>query len=200
METSSVQEEISFIKNVIKDTQKIFVQNGYQYILWSGLAIIGILLKYANEQFELGVGGEWIWIPIIIIGWILSIILKKKNYLEIRSKTFSQKIFDATWTALAISFPILALIGFYTKLIENNAVPSVIATLFACGYYITSYLSDLKWMRFASYIWWIFAVTMFLFPGRHSVALLALMLIAFQFIPGIVMSRKWKKEFREKNK
>jgi len=192
MENIRAQEELAFIKKVIADTQHVFVQNGHQYILWSSLAIIGILVKYINEGLNLGISGLWIWIPVIVIGLIFSEILKRRNYNKIRSKTFSQKIFETTWTALVISFPILALVGFYTDAITTDAVPSVIATLLGCGYFITSYLSDSKWMRFSAFVWWIFAITMFLFPGKHSVAGLGLMLIFFQLIPGIILSRKRK--------
>ena len=197
MKHEQALEEIAFIKQVIADSQRIFIENGHQYILWSGLAILGILLKYLNEGLNLGISSLWIWVPILVLGWILSLLLKKRTYLKMRSKTFAQKIFETTWTALLISIMILALVGFYSKSIQPYAVTAVIATMFGCGYFISGTLTGSKWMKGSSLAWWIFAVLMFLFPGKLSVAFLGLMLIFFQLIPGIILSRNWRKEFAE---
>jgi hypothetical protein len=194
MKNEQALEEIAFIKQVIADSQRLFIENGHQYILWSGLAIVGILLKYVNEGLNLGISSLWIWAPILLLGWVLSLLLKKRTYLKIRSKTFAQKIFETTWTALLISIVILALVGFYTKSVQTYAVSAVIATMFGCGYFISGTLTDSKWMKGSSFAWWIFAVLMFLYPGRLSVAFLGLMLIFFQLIPGIILSRDWRKK------
>ncbi|OQX84045.1 hypothetical protein B6D60_09790 [candidate division KSB1 bacterium 4484_87] len=197
MKNQQALEEIAFIKQVIADSQRVFIENGHQYILWSSLAILGILFKYINEGLNLGISNLWIWVPILLLGWVLSLLLKKHTYLKIRSKTFAQKIFETTWTALLISIIILALVGFYTKSIQTYAVSAVIATMFGCGYYISGTLTDSKWMKGSSLAWWIFAVLMFLFPGKLSVAFLGLMLIFFQLIPGIILSRNWRKKLGE---
>lgn len=195
MEDTQVQQEIAFIKQVIEDSQRVFVQNGHQYILWSSLAVLGILLKYLNEALNLGISHLWIWLPIIVLGWLLSLVIKKQSYLRTRSKTFAQKIFGTTWAALLAAIVILAIVGFYTKAIQPNAVPPVIATVFGSGYFISGTLTDSKWMKACSLAWWLFAILMFLFPGKLSVAFLGLMIIFFQLIPGIILARKWKNNF-----
>jgi len=194
MDQSKAMEEITFIKKVITDSQQIFVNNGRQYILWSSLAILGILLKYINDLTKISISALWIWIPILFIGWLSTFILKKRFYKELPAKTFVQKIFDGSWTALAVAFPILCLVGFYTHAIQPWAVPSVIATIFGCGYFITGILSDSLWIKLLAVCWWIFAIVMFLIPGEHSVPLLGLMLILFQLIPGILIYVRWKKK------
>ena len=195
MENTRAQEEIAFIKQVIADSQRVFVQNGHQYILWSSLAILGILLKYLNEALNLGISNLWIWLPILVLGWLFSLVLKKQTYLRTRSKTFAQKIFGTTWAALVVAIIILAIVGFYTKAIQPYAVSPVIATVFGVGYFISGTLTDSKWMKGCSFAWWAFAIIMFLFPGKLSVVFLGLMIIFFQLIPGIILSRKWRKNF-----
>ena len=93
MDQSQALEEITFIKKVIADSQHSFVHNGRQFILWSSLAILGILLKFIMDHTHPTLSALWTWIPVLIAGWLGTIFLTKRSYTKMPAKTFAQKIF-----------------------------------------------------------------------------------------------------------
>ena len=193
-------EDLAFIKQIITDSQKIFADNGRYYVLWSGLAILGILLKFLNETYRFNLQNLWIWLVILLTGLGVSLLMKRNSYRKSRSKSFAQKIFDSVWLAIFISVVVLVIAGYYTHTIYHFSVPSIIATMFGIGYMVSGTLTDSKWMTGASYLWWLAAIIMFLTPENISILLLAVLLIFLQFIPGIIIFRKWKRAYSAENK
>lgn len=82
MENEQALKDIAFLKQVINDTQRAFVEDGKHYMLWSSLAIVGLLVKYLKKAIILNFSDLWIWMPAILLGVAGSLALRKQNYLK----------------------------------------------------------------------------------------------------------------------
>ena len=194
MEKSQALEELTFIKKLMVDSQKIVVDNGKQYILWSVLVVIGIVVKYLLDALGNPFNPAWLWIVVIGIGWFLSFLLKRSTYSALRVKTVTQKILESVWTGCGVAIPILALIGYFSGAIQSWAISPTVATLFGSAFFVIGTISNHTWVRSSAFAWWGGAIFMFLAPGEYSVAMLGGMFIVLQLVPGIIMYRKWKSE------
>ncbi|MFH1314459.1 MAG: hypothetical protein ABIJ00_14715 [Candidatus Eisenbacteria bacterium] len=192
MDRSQAQEELAFIKKVMEDSQRVIVDNGKQYILWSLLVLAGIAIKYVLEGLGAAFSHAWLWVPIIAIGWLLSFMLKRSTYSEIRVKTFAQRTLEAVWSGWGVAIPILTLIGYFSGAIESWAISPVVATLFGSVCFTTGLITTNAWLRNTAILWWAGAVFMFLVPSEYSVAMLAGMFVLLQLVPGIVIYKRWK--------
>lgn len=193
METDRALDDITFIKRVIADSQRLLVDNGKIYILWSALAISCIVLKYAKDAAGFGFGNLWIYIPAILAGMMATHVLKKRSIGEGHARTYSQKILAAIWTSWAASIVILAVIGYVSGGIGGAAIPAVIAAVMGGGQFASGVASNSIEIRNAAAGWWIGAIAMFFAPGEHNVAVLGVLLIVFQLVPGVRALRRWKR-------
>lgn len=195
MEADKVFDEIAFIKKVITDSQKILLENGKIYILWSCLAILCIVLKYMKAAIGFTFNNLWLYIPVILIGTLLTHQLKKRSAAERHVKTFSQKILAGIWVSWGVSILILTIVGYLSGRIEDLAIPAIIAATMGSGQFVSGIASNTGWIRNTAFGWWLGAIVMFCLPGEYTIALLGALLVVFQLVPGVIVYRKWKKEF-----
>ncbi len=194
MEADKVYNEIAFIKKVITDSQKILLENGKIYILWSCLAILCIVLKYGKSAIGFDFNNLWIYITVILLGSLLTHLLKKRSTVERHVRTFSQKILAGIWISWGVSIVILVIIGYLSGRIEDLAIPAIISAVMGSGQFVSGIASNTGWIRNTAIGWWLGAIVMFWLPGEYTIALLGAMLIVFQLVPGVIIHRKWKKE------
>jgi hypothetical protein len=88
---------------------------------------------------------------------------------------------------------LLGFIGPMTSGIKHMFIAPVLSVSLGTGYYITGKIIEAKWVSNIALGWWIGAIVLFLYPGIHSILIMALMMLFFQTIPGIFIYRKYKK-------
>ena len=199
MDRSEAQQELAFIKKVMEDSQRTILDNGKQYVLWSVLVLAGIAAKYLLDGLGSGLNPAWLWMPLIALGWFLSLMLRRRAYSEARVKTLAERTLEAIWTGWGVAIPILTLIGYFSGAIESWAIAPVVATLFGSACFTTGLITAGAWLRNTGVLWWAGAVFMFVVPTDYSVAILGGMFVLLQLIPGIVLYRKWKAGMSDEN-
>lgn len=196
MNKDKVYDEIAFIKKVMADSQQAILDNGRIYILWSSLALLVIIVKYLKTLLGFQFSNIWIGITVTVLGVLLTYRLKKQATVNKHVKTFSQKILEGTWLAWGLSILILVIVGYLSGGIENRAIPAIIASIMGSGQYVSGIASNNSLLRNGAFGWWIGAVLLFLLPGEYAIALLGVMLIIFQMLPGVIIYRNWKSNER----
>jgi len=197
MDKEQAQQEIVFIKKIIEDTQKNFVNNGKIYMLWSLVAILAIFVKYIRDVLAFEFSNLWIYIPMFIIGAIGNYFLKQISDQEKQIKSFSQDIIEGIWGGIGITIVLLVFVGYITGGVKGWAIAPIVASVFGSLHYMSGIVSGSTLVRYSSVGWWGAAIFMFVYPGEYSVLLLAGLLLIFQLIPGIVLYRKWKNIAKE---
>jgi len=197
MDREQAQQEIVFIKKIIEDTQRNFVNNGKIFLLWSIVAIFAIFMKFIKEVLAFEFNNLWIYIPMFIMGAIGNYFLKKIPNQGKQVKSFSQNIIDGIWGGIGITIALLVIVGYITGGVKSWAIPPIVASIFGSLHYMSGIVSGSSWIKYSSLGWWGASVFMFIFPGEYSVLLLAGLLFFLQLIPGIVLYKKWKNIAKE---
>jgi hypothetical protein len=194
MDKQQAQEDLAFIKRVMVDSQRVLIDNGKIFIMLSLIALTGILIKIIKDLLGYTFDNLYIWIPIIVIGWVFTVLFKKRAYTRLGGTSYTTRTMDGLWTTFGISACILGIIGYVSGGIQALAVAPALATLFGCGQYMSGIISNRHWISWMAYGWWVAAIFMFFWPGEYAVLVLGLLLILFQLIPGLMLYQNWKKE------
>jgi len=194
MDKQQAQEDLAFIKRVMADSQRILIDNGKVFIVLSLIALTGILIKIIKDLLGYTFDNLYIWIPIIVIGWVFAVLFKKRTYARSGGTSYTSRAMDGVWAAFGISACILGIIGYISSGIQGMFVAPVLTVLFGCGQYMSGVVSNRRWISWMAYGWWAAAIFMFFWPGEYAVLILGLLLILFQLIPGLVLYQNWKKE------
>ncbi len=197
MNEKKALEEISFIKQIMQDSRKTFVDNGIGYIVWGVIIVLALLSEYfiITNQIKNNYGLNWI--ILIGIGWIFTAISRAKQRKESKSITFAGKILGAVWFSVGIAMMIIGFIGPTSGALGGVFVSPVISVILGIAYLVSGVVYGSRWISFISLGWWAGAILMFYWPGMQVFWIMSLMMIIFQIIPGIILFQHTKKELAQ---
>jgi hypothetical protein len=198
MDEKTAIDELQFIKKVIEDSRKSITYNGMDYIFWGIIVIVGMLIQYFALLRHNYFNFFWIWAVLIPIGWVFSF-YNARSKKEKLPRTFSGRIISAVWGATGIGMTLLGFIGTMSGGINGEFVSPILSVVLGTGYYITGKIVEAKWVSNIAFCWWIGGIVMFYYHGVHSILIMALMMLFFQTVPGVIIYRKYKKEQEAKS-
>lgn len=178
--------ELDFIKKIMEDSRKIVILDAKPFIFWGLIIALGQIANYLFIKMQFDINPYIFWAVLIVLGWAYSMFFFFRASKIKQPFTFASKILLAVWTSCGIS---MTLIGFISSLTWNINPTPFITVIMGIGYYITGYLSEFKWIKYISLGWWLSTIILFLWPGFQSAIIMALSMIFFQVIPGIVINR-----------
>ncbi len=150
--------------------------------------MIGLLLEFFKDTDILKIDYMYfVWIGLIAIGWGYAYFESRKHKRIKSTTSLTGKILGGVWLACGISMTILGFIGTISGAIRGVYVSPVLCLVLAIAYFVTGVVYDYKWQRNLSIGWWAGAIVMFFYPGAYSTLIMALMMIAFQIAPGIIL-------------
>jgi hypothetical protein len=198
METIQAQEELAFIRKVMEDSRTSLADNGKPKLVWGAIVALGMLYTYAQALADSDLYVGWVWLAISAVGWGYIFWEDKQRDKTFRVRTLTGKIIGAIWGACGFSIALVIIITFGTRyfnidmVVHPIAVCPITAIIVGIAYFLDGTLRSVSWVRNLSYVWWASAVLMFFWPTVHVLLIYAIMIIAFQFIPGIVLYRRSK--------
>jgi hypothetical protein len=176
----------------MQDSRRIGVDNGVRYIFWGLWVTAAALVAYFSAVEKLGLGG-YIWGIAIPLGWLIDWLLTRRNQSRSEPRTLAGRVLTAVWVACGVAMSLVGFVGGMT--VVGKGVTGVLSIITGLGLFVSGVVSDSWWLRYyAAFGWWIGGVVMFFFPGTHVFLLLAAEMLLFQFVPGIVVYRQWKRE------
>jgi hypothetical protein len=198
METVQAQEELIFIRKVMEDSRIAYIDDSKPKLLWVAITALGLLYTYAQalEDGDLYVG--WIWLGIAAFGLGYIFWTHRQNNRIIRVQTHTGKIIATIWGACGFSIACIIALVFgalylkIDKLMHPLALCPITAIIIGIAYYLDGTLRVVRWVRNLAYIWWLGAGIMFIFPTIHILLMVALMLLVFQLLPGIILYKRSK--------
>lgn len=104
--TINDNESFEIISQMIRRTQQhLQLGQGNQFLLWGYLFLIVTVLMFLTGIFGLRsrliLGGEWIWLLIPIIGWVLSRILRNKKSKRGYTPYYTDRLTSGLWKYIA---------------------------------------------------------------------------------------------------
>ena len=193
MDEKTAMDELQFIKKVIEDSRRSMTYNGLDYIVWGIIVIVGLVLQYIAILNQIYSNFLWTWAVLIPIGWIFSFTngRRKKDRLP---RTFSGKLIAAVWGATGFGMTLIGFVGLMSGAIKPWFISPLLSVALGTGYFITGKIVESRWISSLALCWWLGAVIMFYYHGIYSILLMAIWMLCFQTIPGIMIYRKYKKE------
>ena len=197
MNEKTALEELQFIKKIIEETKKAVIYNGKDYIFWSILVMAGMLSTYIFHMSGVHFNYFWIWVVLIPLGWIFSIY----NRIKLKEKhpsTYSGKLIGAVWTGAGIAMTILGFIGPTVGTIKPMAISPIACIIMGSAYFVSGKIVEVKWLGNLSFGWWIGGIALLFVTSIHSFLIMALLMLFFQTLPGIIIYRKYKQTMTAK--
>lgn len=197
-EAIPAKDDIAFIRKVMEDSRRIFVDDGKMMMLWGVLVTIALLSQYTRQvTASPPIADFWIWTVCIGVGWIATFLYLKTNAHSPCVQTFAGRMLSTVWMACGMAMTIIGFIAVPLGIIQDDAISGIFAMIMGIGFYISGNLFQNRWMRVLAAGWWAGAVFIFIKPGLYTILLFAAMMFFFQIIPGIFFYRGWKKEMNE---
>ncbi|MGE5430575.1 MAG: hypothetical protein ACM3QX_05855 [Syntrophomonadaceae bacterium] len=193
MDDRAALEDLQYIRKVIEDSKRALVYNGIDYIVWGILVIIGLTATYVLVASRIYFNYFWIWLALVAAGWMFSLFSSKKSKAS-QPRTFSDKIIGSVWLSSGITMSILGFIGPVTRAVNPVFISPLLSVVLGTAYFVTGNIFESRWFTYLSFGWWAGAIVMFFFPGIHSLIIMALMMLLFQTIPGIILYKIYKQK------
>lgn len=179
-------DELLFIRKIMDDSRRIVIFDTKPFIFWGLIIALGQLASYFLIKLNIDFNPFYFWAFLITLGWVYSLFFFINKTKSKKPITFASRILSAVWTSCGIS---MTLIGFISALTWNINPTPFITAIMGIGFYITGFIAEFKWIKYISMGWWLSSIIMFLWPGFHSTIIMALSMIIFQVIPGIIINR-----------
>jgi Ca2+/Na+ antiporter len=193
MDEIKALEELQFIRKVIDETKQNALYSGRDYIFWGILIIVGMMTSYILALNNIHHYYFWIWVVLIPVGWIFSIMSRRKHRAK-NPLTYAGRVISALWTAAGIAISIVGFIGTPIGNINPMAISPIACIVVGVAYFATGAVVKSKWFSNLAFGWWAGAIIMMFVVSEQQFLVMALLMLFFQTIPGIITYRKYKKE------
>ncbi len=196
MNEQQALQDLSYIKEIMRDSRKAFVDNGIGYIVWGIIIVLGLLSTYFFVIYDVEAYGLN-WIILVTIGWIFSIVGAKKEREKKKAATFAEKILGAVWFSAGVAMTIIGFLGPISGAIRDVFISPVISIILGMAYFVSGFIYGAKWITLLSLGWWAGAILMFFWPGMQVFWIMIFMMISLQIIPGIILYKQAKAELAQ---
>lgn len=194
MDQHTPQEDIAYIKNIIRDSKRIIFHDGKSFIVWGLLVVFGMLGMFFMHQFEEFTFAWLVWPVLIGIGWVYTLITEWFRGKRAKAWTFAGKILGALWFSSGVTMTLIGFLGTYAGAYSGEYVSPLIATVLGIAYLVSGVLYGKPWVSWLAVGWWGGGAVLFFITNVYSFLVFAGMMLFFQTIPGYVLYRQSKQE------
>jgi hypothetical protein len=87
---------------------------------------------------------------------------------------------------------IIGFLGTYIGAVKPMSISPLACILMGSAYLVSGKIVESKWLGNLSYAWWIGGIVLFYVTTVESFLIMALLMLFFQTIPGIIIYKKYK--------
>jgi len=190
----SVREDIAFIRRAIEQGRGYAAGRSLDMLVWGIAVAIGYLATYATVAGWWRVHPNWVWTLCIVLPWLYSLrrvlatLLLRSPPRPIRPPLV--QAMRMLWFGCGIFLSTFAVAVIMTREMRQGWFNAVSAGILGIGFFASSYLCNLVWMRGVAVGWWVAALLLYALRQRTEVlplsAALMLLLLA---LPGLLLWR-----------
>ena len=191
METKFTEQQgLQVIQEMIENTKSKFRDNGFFYLLWGWLVLIG-----SSSQFiMMNMGIEYAWLPWPILmfgGGIASGIAGYKLGKKTKVKTFFDTAITSLWFAFIITLFIFLFASAAGRITWSMANVFVIA-LYGLATFISGRMMNFNPLIFGGVFSWTAAIVGIFIPEMYTLPLVSVSIIVAYLIPGYMLKARAK--------
>jgi hypothetical protein len=180
------QESLAIIQGMIAKTKQHLNDRSKFFFLWGFAVLVCSIAQYIMLKKQM-INTQQVWIAMPIIA-IIHIMIAVKDSKTKQLKTHNDMAIQSLWTALGISFFLLAFLSFR---ISFNIFPFLIL-FYGIGTFVTGKIIQFKPLIVGGIACFILSILITYITGPEQLLILALSIVVSYIIPGILLKREFK--------
>lgn len=182
------QESLAIIQQMINKSKQQLNDRSKFFFLWGFAVLICAVAQYIMLKMLL-THTQQVWLAMPLIAIIHIVIVLKQQKKE-KATTHNNIAISALWTALGISFFMLA---FFSSRMSFNIFPFLIL-FYGIGTFVTGRIIQFKPLIFGGIACFFLSILITYIDGAEQLLILALSVVVSYIIPGILLKREFNNQ------
>jgi hypothetical protein len=194
MDEDAAREDIAFIRRTIEQGRRIAGAWSPDMLVWGIAIALGYFGTYARVRGYWTTDPNWLWLACILLPWAYSLRRLPARLFARAPDALAERRLTSPltmlWFACGIFLTILGLAVIASG--ERNAwwINPAAAGVMGIGFFVSSFLSNVVWLRWVGIAWWAGELAAFALRQRAEGLLLAgVLMLALLALPGVVLMR-----------
>lgn len=193
MDSSTPYEDLAMVRRLMEEARELVCDNGKHFIAWGVLGVAALLATYVTLLGLVALPVGWIWAVVLVAGWLFSLWAVRRDAGRAQVRTMASRLLGGIWLGFGVTASIIAVLGLYTAAIDVELLGGLASALLGFGFFASSFVGSQVCLRWLALSWWAGALTMLLWPGMHTLPLMAGLLLLLQVVPGVVIHTRGRR-------
>ena len=194
MDADAVREDIAFIRRSIEQGRRIAGAWSPDMLVWGIAIALGYFGTYARARGYWTINPNWLWLACILLPWAYSLRRLRGRLVGRAPDAPAERRLASPlamlWFACGIFLTILGLAAIFSG--ERNPwwINPAAAGVMGIGFFVSSYLSNVVWLRWVGIAWWAGELAALALRDRPEGLLLGgALMLALVALPGFILMR-----------
>lgn len=184
--------ELLMVEQLIIKGQKVAALDGNHLILWGSICTLAMIFQFFAEVQDWASSNVlWLWQPLLIFGFIVSIFITRSGGGRRLGNPVS-RAYVSVFSATAIAIGSFLIANGFSIRPNPEIIIILLPALFAVSFFVLSCVINMRWMFIPAIGWWLvmlyFTVSEAIIPS--DLLILASATFLFLAVPGIAL--KWR--------
>lgn len=182
--------DLAFIRRIMEDARRTVEVNGFFYVLWGALCVLGTAASYAEAA--LGAAGliPYTWIAVSVAGTAASVPAVRRQ--RATARTFAGDLMGVAWgCALLVGAVVEGGAALAGTLTLGSAMAAASASV-ALGFLLSAAVARSAALGLLSLPWWLGGLLIGLLPDMAAPLAMGSLTLLFELVPGIVLLARRK--------
>jgi len=194
MNEDAVRDDIAFIRRTMEQGRRVVGAWGPDVLVWGIAIAIGYFGTYARVRGYWTIDPDWLWLACTLLPWAYTLRRLPARLFARQPDAPAERGLASPlamqWFACGIFLTILGLATIFSGDRDPWWINPAVAGVMGIGFFASSFLSNVTWLRWVGIAWWAGEVALFALRQRPEAFLLAgaLMLVLLA-VPGFVLMR-----------
>ncbi len=186
MTEDKARDEIAFIRTVIEDGRNYLMGRSLGFIVWGVAIAIMYLGIYARVRGWWDINPNIFWPICIGLPWLYSL---SRMFRPRPAIPPTARAMGMLWIGCGVTLTTLAIILTYSGQMRGEFA-AVVAGIMGIGFFATSFLCNLTWMRWVAAGWWLGEFATYALRDRaEGLLVAAALMLLLLALPGIALQR-----------
>jgi hypothetical protein len=185
-----VRAEIAFIRRAIEEGRGYASGRGGDLLVWGVAMALAHLGTYVTVRGWWPIDLRWLWAMLLVLPWSYSLrwfFRQSAGQPAMRPMAWALQM---EWFACGIFLTTLAVAASYAGEMSQGWFNAVSAGVLGVGFFTSSYLCNLPWMRWVGIAWWAGELAAYALRREPEVlALMAVLMVLLLALPGLILLR-----------
>ena len=190
MDRERAERDLAAIRSLMEESRGQISGTGRHWIVWGVVTVAGLLGTWGALRGALALDPLWIWCGLLPLAWAASVWMGRRESGVRGVRNELTRVVHSIWFGLGVGLTILGVGGMFSPLVDSHILPGLFCAVIGAGIFATGAVPGLGWLRWVAGGWWLGGVGLMAAPGGYALPLMAVMVLALQVVPGVVLERR----------